>query len=595
MLSNSQKSSQFIKGMLEQVMIMTALAGFVTMLGALVDNILVGRYMGSDCVSSTGLINPLLLMCVALSSVFMSGGQINVSRKIGAGKLKEANGVFSLTLLSIVVLSLLVGVLLFIFCTPVAAVLGASRSPEILMPLTSDYVKGISIGMPAMMIMFCMSPYLQIDGDNKRLVLSMIAMLLTNIIGDLLAIFIINDGVHGMFYIALATSLSNIAGLFVIFTHFLSKDSTFKFSIKDVKWTDIISILGCGVPTGLQRTYSTVANLCMNLIVLFVAGVVGNAAQTVRGNVSALFLILGSSLGSATLTVASLMYGEENGDGLKITEKLAIFMSLKITVILAAIMFFLAKPISILFLGQNSDAVLIATQAIRFFAFALPFSSICDILFGYYQATTRTVLANTIPLLEYLVFPVGLSFILGHTSLGATGIWVAYPIAIAMTIVVLIIIISIREKKFVYRIADLALIPDGLGVSEDNLFECVAADMDSVLEYSRMAYDFCKEKSDDNKKAELVSLAIEELSKNIIDYGFKSVNNPSINLKLMWKNKEFILYIRDNCKPFNPRERAAIRSNDILLDGIGIPLVFGLINNIEYTNVLNMNNLRITI
>ena len=148
-----KKDNLLIDSMIKQVMIITSLGGFVTLLGSFVDGVLIGRYLGSAAMSSFGLFNPLLLFCIAVSSLFMSGGKIHASNYIGSGKLKEANRVFCIIATMITIVSVTIGVVMFLFAGPLASLLGASSDVSMMQPLV-DYIQGLSFGIPAMMIMF---------------------------------------------------------------------------------------------------------------------------------------------------------------------------------------------------------------------------------------------------------------------------------------------------------------------------------------------------------------------------------------------------------------------------------------------------------
>lgn len=586
-----KKTGLLIESMIKQVMLITALSGFVTLLGSFVDGVLIGRFLGPVSMSAFGLFNPFLLLCIAVSSLFMSGGKIAASNYVGSGKLKEANSVFCMITTLITLVSIIVCIGMNLLPGQLASLLGASKDVAMMQPLT-DYIRGVSFGIPAMMIMFCVTTYLQIDGDNIRLIVSMLVMVVVNIAGDLLCIFAVKNGMFGM---GLATSVSNIAGAVIVLSHFVSKRSSFRYSPKNAIWNQLGRILFSGVPTISQRLYSAFSNYLMNRIVLMIAGVIGGAAQSTRGNISALFLTLGSSLGNATLTVASLLYGEKDRAGLKTTQKKAVSISLKVTIVLAVIMFVFARPITEIYTGGNTEAMDMTVQAIRMFAFSLPFSSICDIFAGYYQAAGKLWIANLIPLLEYLVFPVSISYILGHSPLGIFGVWIAYPIAEVLTVVIVAAAVVIVNKTGKRPAFDFAMLRDDFGYREEDILSMSIGNLEQCAQASYETEGFIRKYSDDRRKSLLISIAVEELTKNIVQHGFGSRKNAAADLKLIRDGDQFILRLRDNCKSFNPREYQQMLSDENKDRNFGLRLVFGMISDIEYVSVLNMNNLKIVI
>ena len=585
------KTDNQIKNMLKRVMIITTCSGFVTLLGTFVDNVMIGKYLGAVSVSACSLATPVLLFCIAISSIFNGGGRINVTRYLGAGNTKAANNIFTVVTITIAIIGILIGGVLFFANTPIALLLGAGKTPDLLNQ-TSFYIKGLAFGMPALMIMFCMTSYLQLEGDNIKLFISMGIMLLSNVAGDIVGLAVLKGN---LFHVAIATSVSNILGFIVVCSHFFGKRSIFRVNLRKLEWKDMRDVVVRGMPSAMQRIYSATANLGMNLIVLSLAGVTCSAAQAVRGNVSAIFLTVGSSLGLATTTVAGLLYGEEDRAGLQKAQKIALDLALKTTLVMAVILFFCAEPVAYIFLPKSPEALAIARQALRIFSFAIPFSAICDVMFGYYQAIGRSRLANVIPLLEYLVLPIGLSSILGRTSLRENGIWIAYPLAEVLTLVVLIIIISVMNRRLSIRPEDMVVIPEGIGVADTDLYEGTVVDLNSVVEASKETFDFALEKSGDKIKAQKLSIAVEELGKNVVEHGFPGVAKPNLTIRVMWKNGEFILCMKDNCKAFDPKKKYRLEVDKYLSEEMGLKIVFGICDNIEYSNTLNMNCLRITI
>ncbi|WP_371263041.1 hypothetical protein [Selenomonas ruminantium] len=54
------------------------------------------------------------------------------------------------------------------------------------------------------------------------------------------------------------------------------------------------------------------------------------------------------------------------------------------------------------------------------------------------------------------------------------------------------------------------------------------------------------------EKARVLAHCIEELGVNIIRHGFNDGKPHAIDVRILAKEKEIILRIRDDCRPFNP-------------------------------------------
>lgn len=76
---------------------------------------------------------------------------------------------------------------------------------------------------------------------------------------------------------------------------------------------------------------------------------------------------------------------------------------------------------------------------------------------------------------------------------------------------------------------------------------------DSILEIegmSRLVWLFCQENGID-KKTNKIAICIEELGTNIIKHGYVEEEDYSIDIRIIVKDNELILRVRDDCRPFN--------------------------------------------
>ncbi len=53
--------------------------------------------------------------------------------------------------------------------------------------------------------------------------------------------------------------------------------------------------------------------------------------------------------------------------------------------------------------------------------------------------------------------------------------------------------------------------------------------------------------------------------------------------------------MKDDCVPFNPRERRQITENDDITKNIGTRMIYDIIKDIEYQNLVGMNVLTMKI
>ena len=83
---------------------------------------------------------------------------------------------------------------------------------------------------------------------------------------------------------------------------------------------------------------------------------------------------------------------------------------------------------------------------------------------------------------------------------------------------------------------------------------------------------------------------------NVIDHGFtKDKKNHSVDVRVVCKNDEVILRIKDDCVPFDPKERNHLTEGGDAVSNIGIRTVYSIANDINYQNLFGLNVLTIRI
>ena len=143
---------------------------------------------------------------------------------------------------------------------------------------------------------------------------------------------------------------------------------------------------------------------------------------------------------------------------------------------------------------------------------------------------------------------------------------------------------------------ELLVIPDDFGVSEDERIDLNLISIDEVVSVAERIQNFCLERGIDERRAYLAGLAMEEMAGNVIEHGFHKDNKKhSVDIRVAHKNDDIILRIKDDCVPFDPKERNKITAGDDLVKNIGIRMIYQLSDDIDYQNILGLNVLTIRI
>ena len=120
--------------------------------------------------------------------------------------------------------------------------------------------------------------------------------------------------------------------------------------------------------------------------------------------------------------------------------------------------------------------------------------------------------------------------------------------------------------------------------------------MEDVIATSRTVQDFCREHGVDDRNAYYAALCMEEMAGNIVEHGFtKDSRKHQADVRVVYKDGDLTLRIKDDCTPFDPAEKKDMVSPDDPCKNIGIRMVYQLAREVEYQHALGLNVLTIRI
>ena len=123
-----------------------------------------------------------------------------------------------------------------------------------------------------------------------------------------------------------------------------------------------------------------------------------------------------------------------------------------------------------------------------------------------------------------------------------------------------------------------------------------ARSTEEVVQISKQIMGFCEERGIDPRRSYLAGLSMEEMAGNVVEHGFHKDNRRhSVDIRVVHKNGDLILRIKDDCRPFDPAERLSMADPDDITRHIGLRLVFAIAKDIQHQSILGMNVLTIRI
>ncbi|MCR5797152.1 MAG: ATP-binding protein [Eubacterium sp.] len=579
-----------IKKLYKEMSVAQILSSMTVIICLLIDSIMIGRFLGVDSMAAYGLANPLLLVFSALASMLSSGISVVCGKTIGKGDKKGTNGHFS-TAIIISSIILVIGILVvIIFRSQVACLLGAEQGTKI-HELTSSYLLGFIIGAPAFFFAMLMIPFVQFAGEQKRLILAVAIMTFGDILFDILNVFVFKGGMLGM---GLASSLSYYAAIIVGLPYFFNKDCIFKFSLKSFSKSRLVELLKAGIPTIINMLSTVMLTYTFNQILIRISGSRAVAAYSIIATIGNLCYAFCIGFAGVILILAGVYYFEEDRLSLVELVKVMVKSNAWVDFIVALVAIVFAPFIVKLFLGNDPTAAPMAVIGVRIFALSVVPSSLNTAFKHFYQGTGRLRTTKALSILQNFAAPTFFAFVLSFFA-GTNGVWSGYVFG-ELTVLALICINAWRfNKKITFSASAFAMLEKKFGVGQKDTMNMEIMTPQDVIKASQASTDYCINHGKTNKASMYVGLCIEELCNNIIKYGFNDGKNHLIDLKLFVKKDELLIRIKDDCASFDPVNYLKSENPDDKTHHIGIKMVSDIAKSFNYTNTMSLNNITITL
>lgn len=556
-------------------------------IGMLVDGIVIGQFLGQECVSAFGIASPVFIFVAAAAGIFSNGGTACCSNHIGRGSSDTVRLNFTVTIVGTLVLGILLTVVCLFWGDALAGFLGASGE---LTKYTGDYIRGIGIGGIPIMLSQVLMYYIRLDNDSKLSFISTLFMTATNITLDILFGTILHMGMFGM---GLATSISYLICLLVCATHFLKKDNIFKLTSMKNGFSELKDVIVTGIPSALNRACMTVRGIFLNHLLMTLGGSLAVSALAVQNNINQLLSSVTMGVGMTTMLMVGIFFGERDKKALSKTLKVSLRSGVLLSLITIFLVIIFAQPLVGLFLNSSPEGKALAVRSLRLFCVSLPFSLVCVVLLNYYQCTKNLFMANLICICHGLLFVVAVSWGLSF-ALKTDGVWVSFLIAELLTLLVVVVVSKVKCGHWPKSLSDIMLLPKGFEPEDEHILNLsLKNDMNQVLELSRRVEEFCSKYSKDEEKIAKLALCIEEMAGNIVRHGFKDNREHFIDIRIIVSEDSIIFRMRDDGMKFNPIQYADKNQKDV--DAMGIAVIQKIAVNMEYSVANELNNLMIVL
>ena len=428
--------SMNISTLFRKLLIPTVLGMVFSALFVITDGIFVGKGIGSDALAAVNITAPLFMIAAGIGLMFGVGASVVASIHLSQGKRKVASINITQAIAFSALLILILSALCLYFIEPLARLLGSS---DRLLPLAVEYMawyipflvfyEVLNIGM------FC----IRLDGSPTYTMMCNAVAAILNIILDYIFIFEFGWGIMGA---AFATSLGTVVGGLMTLIYLLRFSRTLhlcriKLSIKSLLLT--LRNIGYMIKLGSSAFISEASIACMmflgNYVFIRYLGEDGVAAFSIACYFFPIIFMVYNAIGQSAQPILSYNFGAGNGARVRKAFRLAL-----LTAVAAGLGFFgltalFSRWIVAMFIDSSCPACAIAVRGLPLFASGFVFFAVNIVSIGYFQSVERPRPAMAVTVLRGFVFMAACFFGL-PLLLGVEGIWLAVPLAEALTFAV---------------------------------------------------------------------------------------------------------------------------------------------------------------
>ncbi len=411
---------------------------------SVVDGFFVSNFVGKTAFAAVNFIMPILMILGCIGFMFGTGGGALIAITLGEGRRKKANEIFSLIVYTAFVCGAILLVLGMLFLRPVTKLIGAEGR---LLEDSILYGRIILLGIPFYILQYEFQ-CLFATAEKPRLGLCITIMAgLTNMVLDALFVAVFKWGLAGA---AIATALSQFMGGTIPLIYFLRENSSLLRLVK-CKFDGSALVKACtnGSSELMSNISMSLVSMLYNIQLMKYAGEDGIAAYGVLMYVSMIFqaVFIGYSVGASP--VISYHYGAQNHEELKGLLKRSSIIIGGFSILMFIAGEFLGKPLSFVFVGYDKGLLEMTDWAFQIFSFSFLFSGIAILGSSFFTALNDGIISALISFLRTLVFQVSAVLIL-PVFWGIDGVWLSIVAAEALAVIVTIMLLIVKRRKYHY-------------------------------------------------------------------------------------------------------------------------------------------------
>lgn len=413
------------------------LSNVLQSVGQLFGMVVVGRWLGVNDLAAISAFFPLFFLLVSFVIGIGSGSSILIGQAFGAKNEDRLKAIVGTTLTFTFSIGVVLAIVGSIFAMDIMRLMG---TPENIIEISVHYARILFISMPVLFLYFAYTTFMRGTGDSKTPFYFLIVSTALNMI--LLPILIFGWlgapklDVYGAAYASVISTVITFIVMLVYLkkkNHPLQLDSTVRKYLR-MDWDLLKLLLRLGIPASINMILVSLSEIA---VIAFVNryGSDATAAYGVVNQVASYVQMPAVSLGITVSIFAAQSIGANQFDRLQKVVKAGIIMNYVIGGVLISLIYLFSRDILSLFLtSQTTIEIAHSLVMITLWSY---------LIFGHAQIISATMRASgtvlwptVIGVVSIWLVEVPVAYYLSyHTSLGIEGIWIGYPAAFIVSLI----------------------------------------------------------------------------------------------------------------------------------------------------------------
>lgn len=322
----------------------------------IVDQIFIGKGVGTLGNAATNVIFPLVIIANAISGLIGNGASANLSLRLGEKKEDEAKKCIGSAITLTIIVSIVFSIIIYLLLPNLVYLLGCTEN---VYHYALDYGRIILIGAPFMITYSAIASIIRADGSPKYSMILLVVGAIINIILDPILIFNFNMGVKGG---AIATVVGQIVSCIMALVY-IPKIKSVKLEKSDFKLDKSITrTLGLGLSSFITQATVLALFVFMNNIMTKYGATskfgsdIPLSVYGVISKINSLYIstILGISIGSQP--IIGFNYGAGNYSRVRETLKKVLVINMIVGIIFNTIFFLFPTELAGIFISKTDPS-----------------------------------------------------------------------------------------------------------------------------------------------------------------------------------------------------------------------------------------------